>query len=346
MTMINNHKAVSIHILIWALIYFYLNLSAPYPNSIIPRLICNGFKVLNYMYAFYSLRYLVFQKYWEYNKAILVIFSLFIYASFTFFLVLINVKVFPFLGRRNVFEGMPFHIQLLNSFYFFALNGGLATSLFINKYSINKLKQHEDNENALVKREISLLKNQFNSHITFNFLNYVYSHVLKISERAAEPIEMYADMLRYTLTIKPEEKVSLEQEIDYITNFIEIQKLISSKVYVNFQIKGQIKDIYIIPRLLITLVENTFLHGEFNSPDKPIEILITTSARRLYFETKNTKKEQKNNDNNGTGLKNLNDMLDLFYKDRYEFKTSKQADTFIAKLTINLHDNNNPNINA
>ncbi len=332
----NKHKKIITHLLIWALMFLYINLSAPFPKEIIPRLICNGLKILNYMFVFYALYYIVFQRFWEKNSFLLIISALVVYLSFTYFLYQINENVFPFFGRANVFKEKPSHILFLFSFYFFALAGGFAVSLFINKYSLYKLKIQSNKQNALIRKEIFILKNQFNSHITFNFLNYIYSHVLEISEKAAKPIEMYADMLRYTLSINPEKKVTLQQEIDYIKNFIEIQKLLSNKVYVKLTIKGELENKYIIPRLLITLVENAFSHGQFNNPNKPINIKLISDQSKIDFEIRNSIKNKKPDKSGGIGLNNLKEILELFYKDSYELILKHSKKEYIAKLSISI----------
>lgn len=316
--------------------FLYINLSAPFPNDIIPRLFCNGFKILNYMFVFYALYFIVFKKFWEKNLFLLIICALVVYLSFTYFLYQINEIIFPLFNRVNDFNEKPLYKLFLFSFYFFALSGGFAVSLYINKYSLNKIKIQSNKRNALIKKEIFLLKNQFNSHITFNFLNYIYSHVVEISEKAAEPIEMYANMLRYTLNLNTEKKVTLQEEITYINNFIEVQKLLSNNVYVKILITGKLENKYIIPRLLITLVENAFSHGQFNNPKKPIEIKLFSNQTNVDFEIKNSIKNKKSDNSSGIGLNNLKEILELFYKDNYELNLTHSQKEYIAKLSINL----------
>ena len=82
--MIKKHKRIFTHLLIWVLMFFYINLSGPFPKEIIPRLICNGCKILNYMFVFYALYYIVFQKFWKKSLFLLIICAIVVYLSFTF----------------------------------------------------------------------------------------------------------------------------------------------------------------------------------------------------------------------------------------------------------------------
>ena len=53
---------------------------------------------------------------------------------------------------------------------------------------------------------------------------------------------------------------------------------------VKLLVKGEIENKYIIPRLLITLVENAFFHGQFNDPNKPIDISLMSDKTKIIFE--------------------------------------------------------------
>jgi LytS/YehU family sensor histidine kinase len=314
----------------------YINLAAPFPKEVLPRLICNGLKLLNYMFVFYALYYLVFQKFWQKNIPALIGFIILVYALFTWFLHQINLTIFPHFGREDFFKEKAPHMLFMFSFYFFALAGGFAVSLFINRFSLSKLKAQAEKQNALISKEIFLLKSQFDFHLTFNFLNYIYAHIAKISEKAAEPIEMYADMLRYTLTIDPEHKVSLEEEIGYIRNFIEVQKLLSSNVHVGMLVKGDTEGKFMLPRLLITLVENAFFHGQVNNPEQPITISLNAETDTLGFTVTNAIGRKTAAGNKGIGLENLQDILDLFYPGKHELTLNREAKRFTARLQIDL----------
>ena len=189
-------------------------------------------------------------------------------------------------------------------------------------------------ENIKINAELLFFKNQFNSHILFNFLNFCYSKIHKSSESAAEAIESFSEMLRYSSQMKIDEPVSLKKEIEYIENYIVIQKCLTEKVCVSFKHEGDISKKKILPGLLVTFVENAFKYGEIHNEKHPIEIMLMVVEERIVFNMKNRKNIAQRIDTLDSKHQSPKQMLDFFYEKRYTLKTKDKGDEYWLYLEL------------
>jgi hypothetical protein len=331
-----NKKQILRHIVAWALIITYFSIIDPVQGEIAAKIIGSALIFINYMFVYYSLGLFIFPRFWPFKK-----FRVFIYLVICFLIFwavdYINFfKVFQILGGVNYFAADPSYRLFLESLLFFTIIGTCALAFYLNRFNIYKLKLQNEKEKSLIVKELNFLKNQFNSHITFNFLNYCYSKIHQHSPETAESIELFSDMLRYTLQTKPEEKVTLSSEIIYIENFISLQKRLSTKVYVNFHCEGEMEHSYILPRILITFIENSFKHGLYNNPQYPIHINLNSDGNKLVFTVKNKNNQNKGIINSNTGLENVTQILDLYYSNNYMLNLEEIEGFFKVELIMNL----------
>ena len=222
------------------------------------------------------------------------------------------------------------------SFYPFTMAGGIAIGYFLNFTSIERIKAQNQRENALLIKELNFLKNQFNSHITFNFLNYCYSKIHLLSHDTAEAIDIFSDMLRYSLRLTPGTEVPMEKEIEYIRNFIALQKLLSSAVYVNFDCQGDFREKRILPCVLITFVENAFTHGEYNNSAAPINISLAANDASVLLAVSNKKRANKKADGTRIGIANVKQLLQLYYENRYQLTIEDSPNNYNCTLALSL----------
>lgn len=204
--------------------------------------------------------------------------------------------------------------------------------------SLEKIRMQNEREQSLLRKELNFLKNQFNSHITFNFLNFCYSKVHRSSPDTAEAIDLFATMLRYSLVNSAEEKVSLKQEIAYIQNFIELQRLLTAEVFVKFTCEGDIENKMILPRILITFIENAFKHGELSNPDEPVRILLRGDPEAISLKVSNRKNRRRHIVNTGVGQENVMQILQLNYPGRHALNIDDGEENYSCQLTITLTD--------
>jgi len=76
-----------------------------------------------------------------------------------------------------------------------------------------------------LQSELKFLKSQINPHFLFNTLNSLYALTLKKSDQAPEIVLKLSEMMRYMLYESNVKEVSLDKEVKYVMNYIELEKL-------------------------------------------------------------------------------------------------------------------------
>ncbi|WP_243643646.1 sensor histidine kinase [Tenacibaculum sp. M341] len=181
------------------------------------------------------------------------------------------------------------------------------------------------------------LQSQVNPHFFFNMLNNLYGLVDKDSEKAKKLILKLSDMMRYSIYEGQKEYVTLQQEIDFISNYIELHKMRYHKeINVKLDINVANKNLKIMPLLFIILVENAFKHGiEVLRNNAFISIKLTAKENSITLIIENNFDEEIQGEN-GIGLKNLERRLALAYPKKYEFATAIHQNIYTAKLNLRL----------
>jgi len=171
-----------------------------------------------------------------------------------------------------------------------------------------------ERDNATFK--LKYLRSQLNPHFLFNTLNSIYSLALQKSDKAPEVIVKLADLMRYMIYDCNEEKVSLDKEIEFIRNYIEIEKL-RHKADVRFKVEGNSDGIMIEPLLFISFIENGFKHAFDNSYNNAF-IYITLKVEHeqiLLTVINNTNIDLETQAKRilGNSIKNSKSVLEMLY---------------------------------
>lgn len=194
-------------------------------------------------------------------------------------------------------------------------------------------------ETEKINAELTALKHQINPHFFFNILNDLYGQAITKSEGIAVNISKLSSMMRYVLTEAKEEKVSLEQEINYLKSYIDLQtRRLTDKTKVAFQFKGNFENKNIPPLLFINFIENAFKYGVSTEIESSISISIEIKNNLLIMVVQNDKPRQLENKkiSNYMGLKNVQRRLDLLYPNNYSINISNKPDFYLVELSINL----------
>jgi two-component system LytT family sensor kinase len=195
---------------------------------------------------------------------------------------------------------------------------------------------------------LSFLRSQINPHFLFNALNTLYGTALQENaERTGEGIQMLGDMMRFMLQENIQEKISLTRDVDYLNNYIALQKLRTSRspsIVIDTQIDEQLNNLQIAPMLLIPFVENAFKHGISLQQPSHIRVTLQTKGNTLYFDVHNSIHIKQDNDpenlKSGIGLKNVAQRLEHLYSNRHELIIRESAKEFFIHLTLQLGRNN------
>jgi two-component system LytT family sensor kinase len=244
---------------------------------------------------------------------------------------------FPF--RERMLWGIPRGVLLislnntLSSFFLLLLMSGFIRLAFSFIRNQNEKKALE---NANLNAEVSLLKSQINPHFLFNTLNGLYSLAHAKSDHTEHAILKLSDILRYVLYDSAIEKIDLAKDIEYISNYIHLQRLrVSKKVTIHYEVQGNMEGLTIAPLLLITFIENAFKYGVSYMHASTINISITVFEETLTLIATNTVFENNTFDAGGIGLKNARRRLDLLYPGKYLLDIVHDR-VYVTNLKINL----------
>lgn len=206
----------------------------------------------------------------------------------------------------------------------------------INEWmSLNKKNKEIEAEKSII--ELAYLKAQINPHFIINTLNTIYSLILKGSEKASEALLLYSQLIRYIFDKIETDFVSLQEEIDYINNYIDLQVLrYTDTLNVEFEIEGNIEKHKIAPLTFISFIENCFQYGISNHYPSTIAIHIKTGENNIHFTTENRKYKKKAIQYNGNniGIKNTKRKLNLIYPNKHKLSIKETNDSFYLDLVI------------
>lgn len=195
-------------------------------------------------------------------------------------------------------------------------------------------------ENQQLKTELSLLKSQVNPHFLFNTLNNLYGLILENkNQQAAETMLKLSDLMRYLLESSKTDKVSLKREVQFIQDYLALEKIrLSKQADIIFEVSGLEKDILIPPLLFIPLVENVFKHGlQHLYEGNYAHFSLAVQGDELLFEAQNPiGKPLFNQVKSQTGLNNLRKRLELLYPEKHLLAVDNTDDIFKVTLHVNL----------
>jgi LytS/YehU family sensor histidine kinase len=201
------------------------------------------------------------------------------------------------------------------------------------------LKNIESERN---KTALAYLKSQINPHFLFNTFNSIYGLAVKEkADNTANGMLKLSGILRYVLTETQSDFVSLQKEIDYIQNYIELQRLrIDAKTNLKYQVSGNASDCVIAPLLMIPFIENAFKYGINPGIEAQISISISVQEKALELKVFNKKIVQRRDTDtpkgNGIGIENTKKRLALLYPQKYTLEIQETHNDFEVYLKLQL----------
>jgi two-component system, LytTR family, sensor kinase len=218
----------------------------------------------------------------------------------------------------------------------------ISAIIAYTRHIITKEKTILQTQVSATSAELANLRSQINPHFLFNALNSLYATALKEkSEKTADGIQKLGDMMRFMLEENNQERIPLDKEIEYLHNYIDIQRLRideSQGVEIKVNIQQPDKEMYIAPMMLNPFVENAFKHGVSLQYPSWIYITLTLDATRLYFKVHNSlhKKAEADPEENssGVGLVNVRKRLELLYPGKHTLDIQQSDKDFFVSLTL------------
>lgn len=191
----------------------------------------------------------------------------------------------------------------------------------------------------LEKNKVTLksLRTQINPHFLFNSLNNIYSLTQDNDSKAAHYIMSLSESLRYMTYDVEAEFVPLEEDLQQLTNYFELEKIrFNPTDEIQLEIEGDSTGIPIAPLLLLPMLENAFKYLDPSNPKLHCRIRI--SSGEVQFKARNRKRVTNHQTSGGLGLKNLRKRLKLLYPKQFELHTNETEDEYSIFLNLELTD--------
>jgi len=181
------------------------------------------------------------------------------------------------------------------------------------------------------------LQSQVNPHFFFNTLNNLYGLMRRKPDEAQLMVLKLSDMMRYSIYQGQKEEVALQEEIDYLMNYLEVHRLRYHKtIEIDFH-PVFIGEVAVKPLLFIILVENAFKHGVENLTDHAyVHIELRANQELIHFTIRNNYDESEVKPEKGIGLINLRKRLELLYPNKHRLVIQDQAGVYEATLELEI----------
>lgn len=293
------------------------------------------------IFVVYLLNFYIFC-YWFLNKKRIVLYvlsipvSLLIFAGVRYFFQ--EIVIFEITGIHNYAEKSREVAYYIQDNFFFGLP---SIALSVMGYLFWQFQEsYKQNQELLLenkKAEFQMLKAQVSPHFLFNTLNSFYSQLILKDDEMASDVLVLSDLLRYVITETDKDEAILSKEIQFIQNYIHLQKKrFEDQLYLDFSIEGNYDDGKILSSALIHFVENVFKHGKLNDPEKMAKILIRIKDNFLEISTFNHVVEGEHYSSTGIGFDNLTKRLQYTYKEKFVLEKTAENNIFKTYLKIPL----------
>lgn len=341
-------KRVLLHLLYWLGFIFYFSYFVGQPGTYWLMTKMTIYQLPFDIIVVYSTLYILIPRFFEPGKYILFVLS-FIVICFVmiilqrlyFYEIIIPDVVerlnFNYWKVKEIFDTfkdnlviyfVPVFYKIMNIWY----KKKLETKQIQNKQIETKLK--------LKEAEVKLLKAQIHPHFLFNTLNNLYGLTIHKSDLAPEIVIRLSEILDYMLYECNTERVRLINEIKYIRNYIELEKIRYKKLNLKFIEKNISNNEMIAPLILLPFVENSFKHGVSKQINNAwININIKVENKELDFQIENSKISHNNQNQDytkGIGLRNVKKRLELLYYNKYNLYINESEESFKVSLKIKL----------
>lgn len=270
--------------------------------------------------------------------------ALYVCTQYLVTLILVSVELTVSTGKkfdvnfvlRNVYRGILF-TSFSTGYYFLRnyLKEKKRTSE-LEKERLEKIIHQQQIEKELMNAQNAFLKAQINPHFLFNTLDFVYHKVNAQSAIAGEAVIKLAEMMRFAIdSDEMGTLISLRNEIEQVENLLflyQVRK--TTDLNVHFTYSEEVKELRLIPLVILTLVENIFKHGDISNPDEIAYIDLELADGRLHIQTRNMIKKYKVEDSNHSGLNNIKKRLSYAYGKQVQFQYHTIGHHFKVDISI------------
>jgi two-component system, LytTR family, sensor kinase len=212
---------------------------------------------------------------------------------------------------------------------------------YYNSYRKGELKAAQLHT-QLVQSQLEALKMQVHPHFLFNTLHSISALLSKDTEGARKMITRLGDFLRLTLENSGSMEVTLQQEIEFLNGYLEIERVrFQDRLTTDIQVDPEVLDARVPNLILQPIVENAMRHAIGNSTSGRVEITAVPRNGVVRIEVKDngpgiqSDRTLEVHRGGGLGLANTRARLEGLYGDAARFElTNDPSGGLIVTLEI------------
>jgi two-component system, LytTR family, sensor kinase len=329
------------HVVFWtAYILFWMQVYKNFYQSTLDLFLVTFVYAVSHGVLYYVTQYLLIPRLLRKKKVLL--FILFFAGILAILIVVMFFSIQWILGVALVGTFGP---SLLPIIFLFGFSNVFMVALLLSiKMIIDNLKNQrieERKEKERLETELQYLKSQVNPHFLFNTINSVYVLIKKDPEKASQTLIKLSDLLRAQLYDFGKERITIEEETEYLENYMELEKMRKGeKLHLGYDKGSSVKGFSIAPLILMPFLENCFKHvSSYSGNENTIRVKLNYSNnqfRAMFFNTR--EENQQPVGPGGIGLKNVQRRLELLYPGTHSLAIYDRPDSYEVNLTLEIHE--------
>ena len=241
--------------------------------------------------------------------------------------------------QAKIFTGALMFVFIVMIYYFTG---------YRDKIEERKVKE-EELTGLLNEAELNLLKSQLNPHFIFNSLNSISSLTITNPDKARNMVVKLSDFLRYSLSKGKDEQVALEEELNNVSIFLEIEKTrFGDRLNLNLNVEESAKSVLVPILILQPLIENAVKYSVYDSVDgATINLSAHIKNQQLLIEISNPyDPKDVSSQGKGIGINNVKQRLQIIFGNKADIRIKKSTGQFTCTVTLPIYKQNNSNISS
>lgn len=212
-------------------------------------------------------------------------------------------------------------------------------SIAFSRFSYENEAMRHKVETDHLQLQLSLLKAQLQPHFLFNTLNSLYGMSLTQSKDTPRFILLLSQMMQYILYDGNQEEVNLEEEVNFLKGYFEIEQKKFPDANIQFDVPHDIPNWKMPPLLFLPLVENAFKHGRHKLENKAgvrASLQIEKDVLSFYIENEMLPVQPLKSGRGGIGLVNIKKRLELYYDGKNQLEITETNGIYRVNLSIKV----------
>lgn len=251
-------------------------------------------------------------------------------------------KIYVWLTLKTSFNQLPIHVTVFQPIIY-GLGLGSTTGVFAGVARLLKIHYLEQKENERLEKlkiitELEIIKTHFHPHFLSEALRNISRLIRNRSPEAPAAILKLADLLSYFLYEHEKESVSLEQEMQIMHTYLELEKIFyGDRIQIEVKEFCKKNDIEIAPLIIVSIVQHCCEQSLLSLQQVlVIDIDVRTQGNQLEFQLRCNGYHENISGalQQSEGLAQVMRRVKVLYPDKHQLKTEFENGIFFFMLSL------------